>query len=96
MNRRQKKKESAFEYEVKWQCKSIENNTWVEKDSLARMGYFKLVQLEVVKQAPMAGLQSKQLREKHLADLGVDPESASHTQLSQLRGRRRCGRTSLR
>merc|ERR1711968_243318 len=42
------------------------------------------------KQAAMAGLQSKQLTqpgvEKHLADFGVDAESASHTQLNQLSG----------
>merc|ERR1711967_123444 len=37
-----------------------------------------------------AGLQTKQLTqpgiEKHLADFGVDPESASHTQINQLSG----------
>merc|ERR1712242_99991 len=90
LNRRQKKKEKTFEYEVKWQFKSIENNTWVEKDTLVRMGYLKMVQREDEKQAAMAGLQSKQLTqpgvEKHLADFGVDPESASHTQLNQLSG----------
>merc|ERR1719161_2967996 len=31
-NRRQKKKEKTFEYEVKWQFKSLDQNTWVEKD----------------------------------------------------------------
>jgi len=38
----------------------------------------------------MAGLQTKQLTqpgvEKHLGNFGVDPESASHTQISQLSG----------
>eukprot|EP00929_Paragymnodinium_shiwhaense_P005497 TRINITY_DN1075_c0_g2_i1.p1 TRINITY_DN1075_c0_g2~~TRINITY_DN1075_c0_g2_i1.p1 ORF type:complete len:197 (-),score=90.46 TRINITY_DN1075_c0_g2_i1:294-797(-) len=38
----------------------------------------------------MAGLQTKQLTqpsiEKHLENFGVDPESASHTQISQLSG----------
>merc|ERR1712139_4314 len=42
------------------------------------------------KQAAMAGLMTKQLTqpsvEQHLANFGVDPESASHTQLSQLSG----------
>merc|ERR1719361_3229935 len=28
LNRRQKKKEKTYEYEVKWQFKSIENNSW--------------------------------------------------------------------
>merc|ERR1712023_261458 len=62
----------------------------VEKDTLVRMGYLKMVQREDEKQAAMAGLQTKQLTqpgvEKHLADFGVDPESASHTQLNQLSG----------
>merc|ERR1712205_135642 len=61
LNRRQKKKEKTFEYEVKWQFKSIENNCWVQKDSLVKMGYIKLVQREDERQAAIAGLQSKQL-----------------------------------
>merc|ERR1712139_588147 len=34
LNRRQKKKEKTFEYEVKWQFKPMESNCWVEKDTL--------------------------------------------------------------
>merc|ERR1712228_248815 len=53
-------------------------------------GYLKLVQREDERQATMAGLMTKQLTqpsvEKHLNDFGVDPESASHTQISQLSG----------
>merc|ERR1712226_1197737 len=90
LNRRQKKKEKTYEYEVKWQFKPIESNVWVEKDILVRMGYLKLVQREDERQAAMAGLMTKQLTqpsiEKHLGNFGVDPESASHTQISQLSG----------
>merc|ERR1712241_413042 len=90
LNRRQKKKEKTYEYEVKWQFKSIENNVWVEKDILGKMGYLKLVQREDERQAAMAGLMTKQLTqpgvEKHLGDFGVDAESASHTQINQLSG----------
>merc|ERR1711975_62220 len=90
INRRQKKKEKTYEYEVKWQFKPMESNCWVEKEILVKMGYIKLVQREDERQAAMAGLMTKQLTqpsvEKHLADFGVDPESASHTQLSQLSG----------
>jgi len=90
LNRRQKKKEKTYEYEVKWQFKSIENNVWVEKDILIKMGYLKIVQREDERQAAMAGLQTKQLTqpcvEKHLADFGVDAESASHSQINQLSG----------
>merc|ERR1711862_332256 len=90
LNRRQKKKEKTFEYEVKWQFKPMESNCWVEKDIIIKMGYIKLVQREDERQAAMAGLMTKQLTqpsiEKHLGDFGVDPESASHTQINQLSG----------
>merc|ERR1712182_125572 len=89
-NRRQKKKEKTFEYEVCLMYKPPESNVWVEKDFLVKMGYLKMVQREDEKQAAMAGLQTKQLTqpgvEKHLGNFGVDPESASHTQISQLSG----------
>ena len=39
MNRRQKKKEKTFEYEARWQFKSVEVNVWVEKDILIKLGY---------------------------------------------------------
>merc|ERR1711981_1184760 len=75
---------------MKWQMQSIESACWVEKDIVVAMGYLKMVQREDERQACMAGLQSKQLTqpdiEKHLADFGVDPESASHTQINQLSG----------
>merc|ERR1712032_1288444 len=90
LNRRNKKKEKTYEYETKWQFKDIEHNVWVEKDTLIQMGYIKMVQREDERQAAMAGLMSKQLTqpsiEKHLGDFGVDPESASHTQINQLSG----------
>merc|ERR1719190_250325 len=90
LGRKQKKKEKTYEYEVKWQFKPIENNVWVEKEILIKMGYLKLVQREDERQAAMAGLMTKQLTqpsvEKHLVDFGVDPESASHTQINQLSG----------
>merc|ERR550537_1552188 len=90
LNRRNKKKEKTMEYEVKWQFKPIEDNVWVERDILIKMGYLKLVQKEDEKQAAAAGLQTKQLTqpgiEKHLGNFGVDPESASHTQINQLSG----------
>jgi len=88
--RRQKKKEKTYEYEVKWQFKPIESNVWVEKEILIKMGYLKMVQREDERQAAMAGLMTKHLTqpsiEKHLNDFGVDPESASHTQINQLSG----------
>merc|ERR1711915_217205 len=90
LNRRQKKKEKTYEYETKWQLKPMECNVWVEKEILIKMGYLKMVQREDERQAAMAGLMTKQLTqpgvEKHLSDFGVDPESATHTQINQLSG----------
>merc|ERR1711967_62763 len=90
VNRRVLKKEKSFEYEVCLMYKPPECNVWIEKNTLIKMGYLKLVQREDEKQAAMAGLQTKQLTqpgvEKHLAAFGVDAESASHTQISQLSG----------
>merc|ERR1712164_74855 len=90
VNRRALKKEKTFEYEVCLMYKPPECNVWIEKSTLIKMGYLKLVQREDEKQAAMAGLQTKQLTqpggEKHLAAFGVDAESASHTQISQLSG----------
>merc|ERR1711862_893686 len=90
VNRRQKKKEKTYEYEVKWQFKDITNTHWVAKDTLIKMGYIKLVQREDERQAAMAGLMTKQLTqkgvEKHLADFGVDAEYASHTQIGSMSG----------
>jgi elongation factor 3 len=90
LNRRQKKKEKTFEYDVKWQFRPMEANVWVEKEILIKMGYIKIVQREDERQAAMAGLMTKHLTqpsiEKHLADFGVDPESASHTQINQMSG----------
>jgi len=68
----------------------MESNAWVEKDTLIKMGFLKLIQREDERQAAMAGLMTKQLTqpgvEKHLSEFGVDPESASHTQINQLSG----------
>jgi len=90
VNRRQKKKEKTYEYEVKWQFKGIDETHWVDRDTLTRMGYVKLVQREDERQAAMAGLLTKQLTqtgvEKHLADFGVDAENASHTQIGSMSG----------
>merc|ERR1711957_1071039 len=90
LNRKNNKKEKTFMYEVKWQFKPIEANVWVEKSTLIKMGYKKLTEREDEKQAAMSGLMTKQLTqpsvEQHLANFGVDAESESHTQLSQLSG----------
>jgi elongation factor 3 len=90
MKRRENKKEKTKEYEVKWQFKSIEATNWIDRDTLIRMGYTKMVQRMDEKEAQMAGLMSKPLTsdaiEKHLKDFGLDAEQASHTLIQALSG----------
>jgi hypothetical protein len=58
LNRKQLEKEKTFTYEVKWQFRPLEGNTWVENDTLMQMGNKKLVEREDEKRAAMAGLMT--------------------------------------
>merc|ERR1712137_908259 len=75
-------------YEVKWMHKSIENNTWVERDIILAMGYSKIVMKKDEQEAAAAGLLSKPLTqsgvEKALKDFGLDSEAASHSPIHSL------------
>merc|ERR1711912_34767 len=75
-------------YEVKWAHKSVECNSWVERESLLEMGYSKLVAKKDEQEAAAAGLLSKPLTqqgvEKALKDFGLDAEAASHQPLASL------------
>jgi elongation factor 3 len=88
LNRQKHTKTKKYIYEVKWMHKPLENNTWVERDSLLAMGYSKLVNKKDEQEAAAAGLLSKPLTqqgvEKALKDFGVDSEAASHQPLASL------------
>jgi len=88
MNRQKNTKTKKYIYEVKWMHKSLESNCWVERDTLLKMGYEKLVCKKDEQEAAAAGLLSKPLTqpgvEKALKDFGVDTESASHSPLGAL------------
>merc|ERR1712184_124095 len=75
-------------YEIKWQHKPVESNTWVERDTLLAMGYSKIVMKKDEQEAAAAGLLSKPLTqsgvEKALKDFGLDTEAASHQPLGSL------------
>jgi elongation factor 3 len=90
LKRRENKKEKTKEYEVKFQFKSIENTAWLDRDTLLRMGFLKMVQRCDEKEAQAAGLMSKPLTaeavEKHLKDFGLEAEQASHTFIQALSG----------
>jgi len=88
LNRQKHTKTKKYIYEVKWQHKSIDSNTWVERDILLAMGYSQLVNKKDEQEAAASGLLSKPLTqpgvEKALKDFGLDAESASHQPLSSL------------
>merc|ERR1712159_85986 len=88
LNRQKHTKTKKYIYEVKFQHKPVESNSWVERDILMAMGYSKLVNKKDEQEAAAAGLLSKPLTqpgvEKALKDFGLDAESASHSPLSSL------------
>merc|ERR1712061_120046 len=87
INRQKHTKTKKYIYEVKWQYKPTESNTWVERETLLAMGYSKIVKKDE-QEAAAAGLLSKPLTqqgvEKALKDFGLDAESASHQPLASL------------
>merc|ERR1711976_395784 len=88
LNRQKNTKTKKYTYEVKWMHKSIESNTWVERDILLAMGYSKIVMKKDEQEAAAAGLLSKPLTqsgvEKALKDFGLDAEAASHSPIHSL------------
>jgi elongation factor 3 len=88
INRQKNTKTKKYLYEVKWLHKSLELNSWVERDILLAMGYEKMVCKKDEQEAAAAGLLSKPLTqpgvEKALKDFGVDSEAASHSPIASL------------
>merc|ERR1712056_114935 len=88
INRQKHTKTKKYIYEVKWQYKPTDANTWVERETLLAMGYSKIVNKKDEQEAAAAGLLSKPLTqqgvEKALKDFGLDAESASHQPLASL------------
>merc|ERR1712176_919343 len=88
LNRQKHTKTKKYIYEVKWMHKSVESNTWVEREVLLEMGYSKIVAKKDEQEAAAAGLLSKPLTqpgvEKALKDFGLDAEAASHSPLASL------------
>merc|ERR1712070_653895 len=88
LNRQKHTKTKKYIYEVKWMHKSVESNSWVEREILLEMGYSKLVGKKDEQEAAAAGLLTKPLTgpgvEKALKDFGLDSESASHSPLGSL------------
>lgn len=78
-----KKLRKSYEYEVKWI--GIEETSYLERDELIDLGFEKYVNECDMREASALGLMLKPLTqanvEKHLADLGMDSEIATHNRI---------------
>jgi len=81
-----RKGKGTYEYEVQWE--GLYDTTWLPRKILEDMGFAKLVYEIDEKEA--AGLFVKPLTqksiEKHLNDVGLEPEFASHSHIKGLSG----------
>jgi len=88
INRQNHTKTKKYIYEVKWMHKDMDQNVWVERETLLAMGYSKIVAKKDEQEAAAAGLISKPLTqpgvEAALKDFGLDQEAASHSPISSL------------
>jgi len=88
MGRRQAKR--SFEYEIKWQGKTWDDNTWMSRSKLEDLGLEKFLKIFDDKEAAREGLYQRPLTsvnvEKHLKDIGLDPEFATHSRIRGLSG----------
>ena len=84
------KYQKTFQYEVKWRNQLPKHNTQISRDTLLKLGYFKLVQEFDDHEASREGLGFRILEPRiisqHFADVGLDPEIANHNQISGLSG----------
>jgi elongation factor 3 len=80
----------SFEYEIKWQGKTWDDNTWMSRDRLEDLGIEKFLKIYDDKEAAREGLYQRPLTsvnvEKHLKDVGLDPEFATHSRIRGLSG----------
>lgn len=85
-----RKLKKSYEYEVKWVGKSYDDNTWIPRDQLEQWGFKKILQTFDDKEAARAGLYARPLTsaniQKHLSDVGLEAEFATHSRIRGLSG----------
>jgi len=88
MGRRNAKR--GFEYEIKWQGKAWEDNTWMHREKLEDLGLQKFLKIYDDKEAAREGLYTRPLTsvnvQKHLQELGLEPEFSTHSRIRGLSG----------
>jgi elongation factor 3 len=85
-----RKLKNSYEYEVRFVNGTPDDDVWMKRTELEDMGFTKLVNEIDMKEAARLGLHSKPLTkrgiEKHLEDVGIEPEVGSHTRMRGLSG----------
>ncbi|KAF9085843.1 translational elongation factor EF-1 alpha [Mortierella sp. GBA35] len=85
-----RKAKRSFEYEVQWVGRPFDDNAWISRERLEEWGFEKLVQAFDDKEAARAGAWTRSLTavevERHLGDLGLPAEFATHSHIKGLSG----------
>ncbi|GJJ72009.1 elongation factor 3 [Entomortierella parvispora] len=85
-----RKAKRSFEYEIQWVGRPFDDNAWISRELLEDWGFEKLVQSFDDKEAARAGAWTRSLTavevEKHLGDLGLPAEFATHSHIKGLSG----------
>ncbi|KAF9916658.1 translational elongation factor EF-1 alpha [Lobosporangium transversale] len=85
-----RKAKRSFEYEVQWVGRTYDDNAWISREKLEEWGFEKLLQSFDDKEAARAGAWTRSLTavevEKHLGDLGLPAEFATHNHIKGLSG----------
>ncbi|ORZ18616.1 P-loop containing nucleoside triphosphate hydrolase protein, partial [Absidia repens] len=84
-----RKLKQSYEYEVTWVGRSSVDNLWISRQKLENMGFSKKIAevdaLEAAKLGLNRPLTSKEI-EKHLTEVGLEPEFATHSRIRGLSG----------
>ncbi|KAI8355676.1 P-loop containing nucleoside triphosphate hydrolase protein [Blakeslea trispora] len=84
-----RKLKQSYEYEVSWVGRSSVDNTWISRQKLEDMGFGKKIaevdSAEAAKMGLNRPLTAKEI-EKHLAEVGLEPEFATHSRIRGLSG----------
>ncbi|KAI9356046.1 P-loop containing nucleoside triphosphate hydrolase protein [Pilaira anomala] len=84
-----RKLKQSYEYEVSWIGRSSVDNTWISRQKLEDMGFGKKIaevdSAEAAKMGLNRPLTSKEI-EKHLTDVGLEAEFATHSRIRGLSG----------
>lgn len=85
-----RKAKRSYEYEMKFVNVPVDLNDWASREKLEDWGFEKILQAYDDKEAAKEGAYTRPLTaanvEKHLKDVGLEPEFASHSRIKGLSG----------